>query len=112
MIVTTREEGEAFVIALQGKVMGGPETTDFYNQLKFAVDNNRGKVVIDLGEVEWLSSTGIGLLMSASARLRNVGGEVKLANPNAKVTSVLQLNKLQFVFDIQPSVGDAARRFG
>jgi anti-sigma B factor antagonist len=111
MKVSTYEQGSGYVVALKGKVMGGPESADFHDALKKAVSSGKKKIVIDLGEVEWMNSSGIGLLVSAFTTLKNAGGEMKLARTTDKIQSLLVITKLNSVFDSHPDVNTAISSF-
>lgn len=111
MKMTTRVEGDAFIIALKGKVMGGPESVVFHDELKAAVAKNHTKVVLDLGEVEWMNSSGLGLLVSAYTTLRNANGEMRLARLTSKIDSLLVITKLNSVFESHPTVEEAVASF-
>lgn len=107
MSINTREEGDVFIITLKGKIMGGPESVDMFEELKNSFTEKRKKVVIDLSAVDWMNSTGVGLLMSAATRLRGHGGEMRLAISNPKVDDLFKLSKLDKVFKMYPTVDDA-----
>jgi len=111
MNVTTSKQDNAFVIALSGRIMGGEDTFDFFKVIGQAVAENFKNVVLDLGDVEWMNSTGLGMLISGNARVRDVGGILKLARLSDSVDKVLTLNKLNLVFEIHPTVEKAAASF-
>ena len=66
---------------------------------------------MDLGEVEWMNSSGLGLLISSLTTTRNSGGEMKLARATDKITSLLVITKLNSVFESHPTVETAAASF-
>lgn len=111
MRITTRSEGDVFVIGLQGKIMGDPETTEIMDTVKEALFKNQRKVVLDLEGVDWMNSSGMGTLIAAQGLLREVDCQLKLAGLNDSVRNVLTLNKLNLVFDIQSDVKSATGSF-
>ena len=111
MKIESHEHGDAQVIYLKGKVMGGPESAEFQNLLKKTVADGRKKVVIDLGEVEWMNSSGIGLLVSAFTTVKNSGGELKIARVTEKIESLLVITKLNSVFETYPDVISAVASY-
>lgn len=111
MKIESHEHGDALVINLKGKVMGGPESVDFQNLLKNTVADGKKKVVIDLGEVEWMNSSGIGLLVSAYTTVKNSGGELKIARATEKIESLLVITKLNSVFETYPDVISAVASY-
>jgi anti-sigma B factor antagonist len=111
MKLATHDLGDVHIIRLSGKIMGGMETATFYDALKDAVDKNHKKVILDLGEVEWMNSSGLGLMVAALARLRSADAQLKLARPNNTLNQLFQLNKLNLVFDIHQSLDEASKSF-
>jgi anti-sigma B factor antagonist len=111
MRISTHTDGDVFVIGLQGKIMGDPETTELLDTVKDAMYANHRKVVLDLAGVDWMNSSGMGTLIAAQGLLREMASEMKLASLNDSVKSVLTLNKLNLVFDIHPTVQDATHSF-
>jgi anti-sigma B factor antagonist len=111
MKVSTGHHNDVFVIALSGKIMGGEDTTPFYEAVNSAVADNKKKVVLDLAGVDWMNSSGLGMLIAGSARLKNVAGQMKLARPNEIVSKLLALNKLDLIIEVHPSITAAAASF-
>ncbi|MBL0060985.1 MAG: STAS domain-containing protein [bacterium] len=111
MKLKTTETNGIYLVEMSGKIMGGPESAQFHDAMKHAVANNLKKVVIDLGGVEWMNSSGIGLLVSAYTTLKNAGSEMKLARTTDKIQSLLVITKLNSVFDSHDSVENAAKSF-
>ena len=99
------------VIALEGKVMGGPDATTFHGKLHEFIDAGKKKIVIDLGKVEWMSSVGLGMLISAMTTLKNSEGELKLANVTKSIESLLIITRLVTIFKAYDSVDEALAAF-
>ncbi len=111
MKFTTRSQNGVAIFELRGKLMGGPESSEFHEALKNNVSGGNKKVILDLGGVEWMNSSGLGLLISALTTMRNAGGEMKLARVTDKIESLLVITKLNSVFETYSSVEDAIARF-
>jgi len=111
MKLSSREIKDVVVLEPKGKIMGGPDATLLHDQLHDFIDQNKKKVVIDLGKVDWMNSTGLGILISGLTTLRNNGGELKLANVTDKIQSLLTITKLITVFECFNSVDDAVASF-
>jgi anti-sigma B factor antagonist len=111
MKTTATTAGEVTIIALVGKIMSSQDTTDLHGELRKAIENSTRKVVLDFSGLEWMNSTGLGAIVAASGRLRNAGGVLKLAAPNATVSHLFELNKLNLVFEIHPTVEAAVASF-
>jgi anti-sigma B factor antagonist len=99
------------VLEPKGKIMGGPDATVLHDQLHDFIAQDKKKVVIDLSKVEWMNSTGLGILISGLTTLRNNGGELKLANVTDKIESLLTITKLITVFENYENVEDAVKSF-
>jgi anti-sigma B factor antagonist len=111
MNIATRETGGVVILEPEGKIMGGPEATELRNQLYDLISQNKKKAIIDLAHVEWMNSTGLGILISGMTSLRNNEGELKLTRVNEKVKSLFTITKLIGVFEIYPDVQEAIDSF-
>ncbi|MBN1465038.1 STAS domain-containing protein [candidate division KSB1 bacterium] len=99
------------ILEIKGKLMGGPETTEIHSRVKELVANGVKKVVIDLGKVSWMNSTGLGALMSSLTTMRNAQGDLKIARATDKVKSLFMVTKLITIFDSHDTVEDALQAF-
>ncbi|MFQ5676442.1 MAG: STAS domain-containing protein [bacterium] len=111
MQIKEQRHGDVAVIALKGKLMGGPETIAVHDKVKELAENNVGKVVIDLGKVKWMNSSGLGTLIGSMTTLKNSGGELKLANVTEKVQSLFMITKLVTIFETHDDVEAAVNSF-
>ncbi len=111
MQIKEQMKGDVAVLELKGKLMGGPETAAIHEKVKELVANNIKKVVIDLGKVNWMNSSGLGALMGSMTTLKNAGGELKLARVTEKVKSLFMITKLVTIFDTYDSVDEAVASF-
>jgi anti-sigma B factor antagonist len=107
MQLTNREQGGVIILEPKGKIMGGPDATLLHDKLHEMIESGKKKVVIDLAKVDWMNSTGLGILISSYITLRNNEGELKLANVTDKIQSLLTITKLVSVFDTYDSVDQA-----
>ena len=103
-------EGVA-VLTPKGKLMGGPETVSVHDKIKDLINTDVKKVVIDLGKVKWMNSSGLGALMGAMTSVRNADGDLKLANVTDKVQSLLMITKLITIFETYDSMEEAVSSF-
>ncbi len=99
------------ILEVKGKLMGGPETAEIHNRVKDLVSNGVNKVVIDLGKVTWMNSTGLGALMSSLTTVRNAGGDLKIARATEKVKSLFMVTKLVTIFDNYETIEEALNSF-
>jgi anti-sigma B factor antagonist len=99
------------VIRLEGNVMGGPEAVrvnDIINQL---LDDDEQRLIIDLGEVNRMNSSGLGILINALTTFKQNGGELKLANLTERVKGLLAITKLNTIFESYDTVDAAIDSF-
>ena len=94
MRIKTSEKYGAVVITIKGNVMGGPEAQEFHDLLGNFLDTGKSNIVIDLGGVKFMNSTGLGMLISGYTSVKNKGGALKLANATDKINSLLVITKL------------------
>ncbi|MCK5126120.1 MAG: STAS domain-containing protein [candidate division Zixibacteria bacterium] len=106
-----REENGVVIIEPKGKIMGGPESTALHDLLHDLIEQGKIKVVIDLSKVDWMNSTGLGLLISGLTTLKKAEGELKLTNVTDKIKSLLAITKLVTVFKSYDSVDEAINSF-
>ncbi len=111
MKISDTVKDDKVIIALEGKVMGGPDATTFHGKLHEFIEGGTKKVVIDLRKVEWMSSVGLGMLISAMTAMKNAEGELKLANVTQSIESLLTITRLITIFKAYDSVDEALAAF-
>ena len=111
MKLTEREQDGVIVLEPKGKIMGGPDASLLHDKLYEFIEQDKKKFVVDLKEVEWMNSTGLGIIISGFTTLRNSDGTLKLANVTEKIASLLEITKLQGVFEAFNSVDEAIESF-
>lgn len=80
---------------------------DLSQVLKDSFDEGLDKVIIDLVDVKWVNSTGLGILMSLYREIENGGGTVAIANPSPKVAGLFKVTKLDRYFRVADSLDEA-----
>ena len=98
-------------MTVSGKVMGGPDADRFKTEISELVESGTKKLLIDLSDVPWMNSSGVGILISAYTSMRNAGAQVKFLNINERVKSILMVTKLLTVFESYYSREDALASF-
>lgn len=99
------------IIRVKGKLMGGPDTTAVHDHVKELIEGDNKKIIIDLSNVKWMNSTGLGVLMGAQTTARNHDADLKLAGATDKVQSLFIITKLITVFDTYDNVDQAVGSF-
>ena len=111
MKLSDREQDGVMILEPRGKIMGGPDATMLHDKLYEFIQQGKTRVVIDLSRIEWMNSTGLGILIQGYTTLRNSDGQLKLAEVTEKIQSLLTITKLAAVFDSYNSVEDAIASF-
>ena len=111
MKVKTHEKYGAVVIELKGNVMGGDDTKEFNELLHKLIDENKKNIVVDLGSVKFMNSSGLGMLIGGLTTVKKSDGQLKLANVTDKIESLLIITKLITIFEFHDSVDKAVESF-
>ena len=111
MKFTTKESKGITIIELSGNVLGGPDASTLNSQLRSLLESKKKKVVVDLAEVSFINSSGLGMLIGGLTTMKNGGGELKLARASEKIKHLLDMTKLSGVFDVHDSVPSAVDSF-
>lgn len=111
MKITQKEKNGVVVLELSGKIMGGPDATTLNDKLHALVETGKTKVVADLSKVNWMNSSGLGILISALTTIRNAGGDLKLSAITDRIQSLLMITKLLTVFDSFQTTDEAIASF-
>ena len=105
------QSGTVSVVHLDGNLMGGPDATTLNSKLHELVDAGKKLVVVDLKGVEFINSSGLGLLIGGASLLKNAGGGLKLACASEKITALIKITRLGPVFESYASVDEAVQSF-
>ncbi len=105
------ERYNCVVITLKGNVMGGPDGSKLHDSLHEFQEAGKTNVVVDLGKVKFMNSSGLGMLISAMTTMRNAGGDLRLAKVADRIQSLLVITKLITVFKHFETVEEAAKSF-
>jgi anti-sigma B factor antagonist len=99
------------VVTLEGDAMGGPDGSALLDRLHILRQEGRRDVVADLGGLNSMNSSGLGMLIAALSSVRNGGGDLRLARVGDRVRQLLHITKLAGVFRQFPTVEEAADSF-
>ncbi|MBI3873149.1 MAG: STAS domain-containing protein [candidate division Zixibacteria bacterium] len=111
MKLTHREQDNVVILEPKGKIMGGPDATLLHDQIHEMIAQKKLRVVIDLSKVDWMNSTGLGILIAGLTTLRDNKGDLKLACVTDKIQSLLTITKLITVFEAYDTVDLAIASF-
>ncbi|MBC3541543.1 STAS domain-containing protein [Rufibacter sediminis] len=93
-------ENNILLIRLEGDMIGGPETQRLMDLANATIDDSMLLSAVDLSNVRFINSTGIGVLVSLLTKFRNRGGELILINPSEHIRKLLIITKLNAIFTI------------
>ncbi|NOY61394.1 MAG: STAS domain-containing protein [Calditrichaeota bacterium] len=99
------------VLQLDGKIMGGPDATAINDKLHELVEAGKTNIVADLAGVNWMNSSGLGILISGLTTIRNAGGDFRLAAVTDRIRSLLMITKLLTVFETFETTEEAIQSF-
>jgi anti-sigma B factor antagonist len=108
---TFREIGEIAIMDFSGKITLGEGSSTLRKTIRELVEKGHRKILINLFDVDYIDSSGIGELVSAYTTVRSAGGELKLLNLTRRVHDILQITRLFTVFDVQSEEDAALRSF-
>ncbi|HKF20139.1 MAG TPA: STAS domain-containing protein [Candidatus Angelobacter sp.] len=111
MKASNRQVSGITVVDLSGRITLGEGSTVLRETVKDLLSKGQRKILLNLGDVTYIDSSGIGELVSAFTSVRNQGGELKLLNLTKKVHDLLQITKLYTVFDIKDDEATAIQSF-
>ena len=101
----------AAVISFKGKLRGGPDAQIFQNQISSFLEDGKKNIIVDMSDVKFVDSSGLGNIVRAFSTVKEGGGQLKLAGISDKVEGVLSITKLNSVFELYPNIEDASKSF-
>lgn len=111
MQTSTRQLGNVTVLEISGRITLGEGNIVLRELVRDLSEKGAKAIVLNLGDVQYIDSSGIGELVKAHATMRNQGGQLKLANLNKRVHDLLEMTRLSAVFDIQKDEASAIKSF-
>jgi len=112
MKATNRQVDGVAVVDMSGRITLGEGSVVLRDTIRDLIGKGQKKILLNLGDVTYIDSSGIGELVSAFTAVRREGGELKLLNLTKKVHDLLQITKLYTVFDIKDDEATAIKAFG
>jgi anti-sigma B factor antagonist len=109
--MTNREVDGVSVVALDGRIVLGEESNALREKVKSLIADGRTKVVLNMANITFIDSAGLGTLVAAHHSAKSQGAALKLAHLGSKFQEVLQITKLLTVFDVYNSEAEAVASF-
>jgi anti-sigma B factor antagonist len=111
MKISTRNVDGVTILDCSGRITLGEGSITLRDTVREQLAKGQKKILLNLGDVSYIDSSGIGELVSAFTTVRNQGGELKLLNLTKKVHDLLQITKLYTVFDVKDDETSAVKAF-
>ncbi len=112
MKVAIRQVDGITILDLSGRITLGEGSITLRDSVRDVLAKGSKKILLNLGQITYIDSSGIGELVSAFTSVKNSGGELKLLNLTQKVHDLLQITKLYTVFDVWDNEASAITAFG
>jgi anti-sigma B factor antagonist len=92
--------------------MGGPDAETFRDELHKLIEEGKKEVIVDLGKVKFMNSSGLGILIAGLTTVKNAGGELVICRADKKIESLLMVTQLIKVFNHFRTLDEAIAHFG
>jgi len=112
MDIEERQLGQVTILNLHGKLVLGEPTSRLRDRLVHLIEEGRKNILLNLSELEYMDSAGLGVLTSSFATVNKAGGAMKLVAVQGRVMDLMQLTKLITVFDVFENESLAVVSFG
>lgn len=109
--MTDREVNGITVVAMDGRIVLGEESGALRERIKSLLNDKKTKIVLDMGNVTYIDSAGLGTLVATYHSARQQGAAMKLVNLGQKFREVLQVTKLLTVFEVHDNEASALASF-
>jgi anti-sigma B factor antagonist len=109
--LTSRQVGDVTVMDVSGRITLGEGSSSLRDALHSAIEAGNKKILLNLGDVTYIDSSGIGELVAGFTSVSNHGGNLKLLNLTKRVKDLLQITKLYTVFDVHEDEAHALQSF-
>jgi len=107
----TKNSGDVCVLSPEGKIVIGDEVGALREKIKELLEGGNKNILINLANVSYIDSTGVGALVGSFTTIRNQGGQMKLSNLSQRVRDILLVTKLLTVFDVYESETEGTKSF-
>ena len=109
--INVRESGDVLILDLNGRITLGEEAASLRDTLKEQIDSGRKNILLNLAEVSYIDSSGLGQLVGSFATVTSRGGQLKLLNLQKRLHELMQVTKLITVFEVYATEAPALRSF-
>ncbi|MGA3167351.1 MAG: STAS domain-containing protein [Terriglobia bacterium] len=111
LTIVEKQVSGVTVLQLSGRITLGEESSQLRTKIKDVLGQGKARLVLDLGEVTYIDSAGLGTLVAGFTSAQNQGANMKLANLTKRFDEQLHITKLVTVFDCYKNLEDALKSF-
>ena len=111
MIIRQRDIADVAILDIDGKIMGGPDSEVFQKTIEDLIASGHQKILVNLENVNWINSTGLGTLIAGFTAVKKSGGKLKLVHVSERIESLLKITKLSTIFESFQEEGKAVESF-
>lgn len=111
LTIESREVAHVMILDVKGRITLGDEIHDLRDAVRGMLEQGKKKIILNLADVDYMDSSGVGELVGCYTAVRNAGGELKLLNLSQKVQDILYVTKLYTVFDVRDDEFTAVKSF-
>jgi len=112
MTTSTQQVGGITVVNISGRIVLGEENAALRELFRDLLSKGHRQILLNLGNVNYIDSTGVGTLVGALTSVKKENGELKLLNLTNKVRDIMRITKLHTVFDILKYEDEGVKSFG
>ena len=111
MLLKSDKAGEITILQIEGDTLDASNATEFKNEINAILEQSQVKVLLDMQNLKFVDSSGLGAIISCLRKLKSVGGDLKLCQMSASVRALFELVRLHRIFDIFDSRDEGIARF-
>ena len=104
---TIAEENSIILLKLSGRILDNEQTSRLLSEMDKTLSDKINKIVLDIQNIEYINSNGLNCFIKLHTKARNMGGDAVIVNVPEKIKKLLLISKLNTVFTIKDSVGQA-----
>jgi anti-sigma B factor antagonist len=112
MKMKEKKTESVLVLSLEGEIMGGADTKPLQDRVYAAIREGCPFIVLDMKQVDWINSSGLGTLMACLTTLRGSGGDLRLTEVSDRVRRPIEITRLDKVLMMFPTLDEAVLGFG
>jgi anti-sigma B factor antagonist len=111
MTITERKSGDVTILDVEGKILLGEGDVQLKRKIDELIERKENKLVVNLANVPYMDSGGLGEIVRSYTTVKRAGGELKLLNATKRISDLLTITKLITVFEIHEEEGAAVKSF-